>query len=1090
MASLKQLASKIAGYFNPQINAGQNFWSSPVAQGLARQQTEVAEPFLRGVSPVKIEKLPFIGRNFGTPSTSNISKLSTGAGLLMSFALPGGLQRRITQVPRVASYLANAPRVARTLTTASQFARFPQQAENFREAIAQRAGAGVTGAVWGAVPFTNPLIKKIPVGTQKGFRLPFTGQAPIRTLQKGELLKRAAVVGLAGGAGKLTEQRIKNEFNAGDIAKEAALALPFLAIGGLKAVKGKTPKISGQSIKTFERQLDPSDVARAKTDAAIEGWNDKQYTDHLKDMVDELKSFKSGQLGKIGIAQELQTAIFDFRRTEKEMGAKGLSDYVLKNIKGKSDEEALSLIKQGQRAIRDKNFEGWAKQYLLPKISGQVGKVSQQIKSQLPQEGLRSPLSNIQEILPTRPSAVLSKVPLTPNIPQGVKERGILKTIGASELTSQELKEGIKKIKPTIRFYKPYSDPASLENAQSVIATEGVENAKNTVLNGEYNKTNVAIGETLISKAMNEGRIDEATELLENLSVKATTSGQANQAWSMWSRMTPEGMLKYAVKTILTAKEQMGFATKFIRRTFGKDLDIKLTSEEATQITNLMKKANATADETVKMNFTKQALDIINNKIPYGVSNFLDEFRYNNMLSNPRTSERNIYMNALNTYFSAPTTLVAQGKPVDAVKYYFGSVTGLKQAAIDAWSAFTGKTPILKPDIRELGKTRFPIIAGWPSRGMEAQDRFFQALIKNGMKTAGASNEEAQRLANYFLLRTQPGTKGQGFVSDKIIDEASNWLFKAPKPVRWFVPFIRTPMNAIKMWLDYSPLGIANVPGNIAKREQAAKIMMGSIASFWGATIAADNRTTWSAPTDQTAKQLFYASGRKPFSVRFGDKWVPMWYFGPFTGAIALPAALKHFQDDSRTALTDSGIEKATQVAGGLLNFILGQTPLSGLNTFAQLAQGDIDFSLVRNLGFTSSQLIPFSGLLSWISKIVDPIYRKPDTFMEQIQSGIPGMTQELTPYTEPFGQPSTRQPINQFLPFDIGQTKLEYESMLQQRESKLQSNAMESAAKKDIEKDKSGIQTVGNKFLYWDEESTSVKTIDLDFTNIEKPKG
>ena len=43
MASLKQLASKITGYFNPQSNAGQNFWSTPIAQKVTNVQQRFAQ---------------------------------------------------------------------------------------------------------------------------------------------------------------------------------------------------------------------------------------------------------------------------------------------------------------------------------------------------------------------------------------------------------------------------------------------------------------------------------------------------------------------------------------------------------------------------------------------------------------------------------------------------------------------------------------------------------------------------------------------------------------------------------------------------------------------------------------------------------------------------------------------------------------------------------------------------------------------------------------------------------------------------------------------------------------------------------------
>jgi hypothetical protein len=118
-----------------------------------------------------------------------------------------------------------------------------------------------------------------------------------------------------------------------------------------------------EEARKLEAQLHPNDVVGWRADKEINGWSDKQYTQFLQDRINDLKDFKSGAYQKQGTTQELQNAIFDLRKTEKEIGKPGLTDFVLKNISGKTDEEALSIINQGQRAIRDGKFEAFAKRY-------------------------------------------------------------------------------------------------------------------------------------------------------------------------------------------------------------------------------------------------------------------------------------------------------------------------------------------------------------------------------------------------------------------------------------------------------------------------------------------------------------------------------------------------------------------------------------------------------------------------------------------------------------------------------------------------------------------------------------------------------
>jgi len=301
-------------------------------------------------------------------------------------------------------------------------------------------------------------------------------------------------------------------------------------------------------------------------------------------------------------------------------------------------------------------------------------------------------------------------------------------------------------------------------------------------------------------------------------------------------------------------------------------------------------------------------------------------------------------------------------------------------------------------------------------------------------------------------------------------------------------------MNQVKQWIEYAPTGIATLPGAKNKREQLGKVLLGSLFTYFGALLAAEDKTTWDSPTDPTAKQLFYASGRKPFSVNIKGKWIPMWYFGPFAFALALPAAVKHYHEQSRTALTDSEIEKITQATGDLVKFVMSQSPLSGLNAFGRFIQGDIDYSIARNLGFTASQIIPFTGLLNYIADVLDPIYRRPSGFIESIKSGIPGMTEEIEPYTEPSGELSRREPINYLLPYDIGIPRetmvggTRIEEALRQRQEKLQMNAVINKTKQEIERKKAGQQQIGNTFVFWDKDEAKVRTITLDFEDLQPP--
>lgn len=467
-----------------------------------------------------------------------------------------------------------------------------------------------------------------------------------------------------------------------------------------------------------------------------------------------------------------------------------------------------------------------------------------------------------------------------------------------------------------------------------------------------------------------------------------------------------------------------------------------------TQVLKDITKTNANTDDILKAaqgvdwNNAESITKFYRKFIKASVMDVLDEYRYNNMLSNPKTHIRNAFSNLVQTFVTRPATLLVEGRPVEAGKYFTGAVKSLPEATDAFAKSFQGKTALAKPDLARIGSGKLPKFLTIPTRAMEAGDQFFTALIRGGEQARGATAEQAGKTAEYSLFRQGLNPKGQGPVLNSI-DSLTNWTYKAPKAVRWFVPFIRTPMNFAKQWLEYSPAGFSTAIKAGNPREQIAKAVVGSTVTAFGGMLAMQGKTTWAAPTDPKQKDLFYASGRKPFSVLVGDKWVPMQYAGPFALALALPAAMKFYQEDNKTAPTDTQLEKATKIVSASAQFFSQQTFLSGLGNFVNWASGSQDVSLGSSLGFTAQQIVPMEALISYVNTIIDPVYRKAPGFVQSIQKNIPGLSQQLPAYTDPNGEPSTRIPSNYVAPYDLGQQNKNYEPALQIRGEKLQNNSI-----------------------------------------------
>ena len=453
----------------------------------------------------------------------------------------------------------------------------------------------------------------------------------------------------------------------------------------------------------------------------------------------------------------------------------------------------------------------------------------------------------------------------------------------------------------------------------------------------------------------------------------------------------------------------------------------------------------------------------------------LEEYRYNNMLSNPRTFERNLFSNLFQTAVTRPLTIGVEAgidlvqhlvtfgkiprdkKLLDVPRYYRDIWRAVPNAFGDFKAAWREETMFSLQDLKDVIPTnKLPKLFRVPTRALESTDRFLMRmitdaeqsrLIRGGMEETKAGRQ-ADKIAKYSLFRTglDPKNKsGQGLLLSKI-DQAIGWIDSGRDKVptlKWFIPFVRTPMNFAKQWIEFSPVGLLNLAGAKRKKEVLAKFIIGSAVTSWGAKLALEDKTTWGVPKNAAQRELFFASGKRPYSIKVGDRWVPMMYFGPLGYALALPAAIKYIQEDSPEAMTDSQMERAAKSVASLSEFLSQQTFMEGLGNWIDLFTGKEEYNIEKILAFTGGQIIPWQGMVRYISTLVDPVYRKADSFMEAVQRDLPYLSTKLEPYVLPTGEKSKRNTSSFLAPYDIGKEREEYDALLQIKEEQLQVNKL-----------------------------------------------
>lgn len=650
-----------------------------------------------------------------------------------------------------------------------------------------------------------------------------------------------------------------------------------------------------------------------------------------------------------------------------------------------------------------------------------------------------------------------------------VQFKSFVQTVQRGAETTEGLKEKMKEVD---QFYETMKNKDTLKRVDREIAKD-LGAVKDKVLSDETptaDKSAMAV--RLIKHYESQKDYDAALEIIENYDKQLREAGQFIQAASLWNKLAPETIVRTAKK---------------ISKKYGKEMspeDQKFVLQRMTEIGKMEEGAE-------KDKATLEVLNFVADKIPHTAKELFDAYRYQNMLSNPRSHMRNIANNFLNVFITRPLDILGEAT-YDILRHPFNpaardasmsDIPGYMKEAVtmipNAWEAAKQAykegyvaDKIMEIDktttmIETLRKTKLPKYLTVAMRLMEAQDRFFSILIAQGEKTRllknGMENAEAEAKAKKtgerYLYREKLGlSKNDQNIFSQALDSIGNGVMgirKWPivgKASEWFIPFVTTPINVAKLGVEHSPLGF--VGGKYGK-EQLSSATLGTIISGAGAMLAMQDRTTWAPPSDKKEKELFYASGRKPYSIKIGNEWVPMNYFGPFAIAMGLPAALKHYQQDTKESLTDNEFEIVGETIMSNMKFITSQTPMSGVGGFFKVIDGEDDYTVGKTAGFTATQIIPLTGMVKYINTIYDPIFRKSSGFVESVEKDLPELSKQLPAYKEPTGEPVEREPVNYFLPYDLGFTKEEYEIQLKNRRALLQKLAPQKERAKERIKEK-----------------------------------
>ena len=662
------------------------------------------------------------------------------------------------------------------------------------------------------------------------------------------------------------------------------------------------------------------------------------------------------------------------------------------------------------------------------------------------------------------PRKFLTRV-LSGDIPDGLREK-------LEAIDPQDYKQN-----PTTAEYQSVKEwmDASPENVSSA---ERVVYDETTPMSARKG----VLGVALLNKYRATNNADAESSLTEYMDRQFREAGRFIQAASLWGQMSSRGW-------------ERGF-DKWLSKQ-GRDLNPDVKRD----IRRRLREAAAIPEGDARNAALAEAVEYATSFVPPRFGDWLDAYRYSNMLSSPGTWARNSVYNVFNALITRPLSLSAQGHPVQAARYEVEAIRALPQAAADFMQAMRDIDPSNKHiDAGPKGafddaqNKQLPGALTVVGRFMYAQDRFVAAmisageasrLIRSGLNPETA-NDRATALAQEYLLRNRVGEDMKNKHASTMVralDALGYWFMQGRRlpvmgrPMGWFVPFVQTTIEWGKMGVKASPLSYirphlenGKVKQDAMTQEEKGLARVGTSVMLMGAVMAAAGRTTWGPPRDRDEKELFYKSGRKPYSVLIGDAWIPMWYFGPFAFALAIPAAVRDAAKDDPAMAGKGWVGKMGRVAQGLAQFYTSQTPMQSVNGFLKVASGDTDWGTPRTLGFTAGQLIPASGFVRWVNGFIDPTYRSANSFFDTMKRDLPVLSKQVKPYTDPDGEPAKKTLLDTLPPFPIGKQDEEYEALFQGRKSTLMSR-QENNVQLDqlVEQHQKGLVDVGEirVFIY-----------------------
>jgi len=471
-------------------------------------------------------------------------------------------------------------------------------------------------------------------------------------------------------------------------------------------------------------------------------------------------------------------------------------------------------------------------------------------------------------------------------------------------------------------------------------------------------------------------------------------------------------------------------------------------------------------------------------------------FFYNNIFSSFQTQERNIFGGLFNALVYKPLTLLGEAtmqkfyKSADNVTYkdiatyYKAALGGFKNATDRFVKAFDpdyipkSEEMDFKYFYREYKKKQLPKPLQFVKNFMEASDQFVASIIEDSttavLQNRGVPLQQAQEQA--FLVSQELLGKSYFKSTDikevGLVDAFFNFIGQKGTQTKGtnsylnlimtpIVPVLRLAVNFQKQKAKlFPPLQLINIltknPTN-RKLEDYAYLSVGTGLMAYATQKALDGEIAFEAPKDEASKRLFYDSGRKPYSLKIGDNWIPFQYLELLAAPFMFMGAVQAAYKDDPEALTTSDYAKVEKIMGDFIKaFLVSPTYLANIANAAQAIDNVNGKDYGNVLAYPTTGFVPFIGLIRDIQDIIDPIRRRKTGGWDEWKALYD--RQSLEPFFNYNENPVTLSQTELYAPYGIGKVNPEFDNLYRQTLLTKQETRL---AQKTIEEDKKRVDEI-----------------------------